>query len=86
MNSRILHGPDILITSNGHLQFAFGIFAIQLFQHVDLQFGRLTIFLDILDNLQGEALVPVNFFCADHFKNNINKSLYFKRRPTTKGR
>jgi hypothetical protein len=51
MNSRILHGPDILITSNGHLQFAFGIFAIQLFQHVDLQFGRLTIFLDILDNL-----------------------------------
>jgi hypothetical protein len=54
--------PDILITSNdplkmerektpNHLQFAFGILAIQLFQHVDLQFGRFTIFLDILDNL-----------------------------------
>lgn len=43
-----------------HLQFAFGIFAIQLFQHVDLQFGRLSILLHVLDDLQGEALVSLN--------------------------
>ena len=56
------------------LQFAFGILTIQLFQHVDLQFGRFPVFLHVLDDLQGEALLS-----------KFRVSFHNKEREKTKG-
>lgn len=41
-----------------HSQFAFGILAIEFFEHVNLQFGRFSVFLHVFDDFQGEAFVP----------------------------
>lgn len=41
------------------LQFAIRIFAIEFLENVDFKLGCFPVFLDVLDNLQSEAVVPV---------------------------